>query len=49
MTQLQPPSDDLAELLEASLLLARPEHLCSDEDRERVHVGLELMFLEDAR
>lgn len=49
MTQLQPPSDDLAELLEASLLLARPEQLWDDDDMERAHVELELMFLEEAR
>lgn len=42
------PSPELAELLEASLCLARKEQLCSDEDLERVHVELELMFLEDA-
>lgn len=38
----------LEEQLEASFLLARKEQLCSDEDLERVHVELELMFLEDA-
>jgi len=46
VTPLESPSDDLAELLEASLLLAKPEQLWDDDDMERVHAWIELMFLE---
>jgi len=40
------PSEDLTELLEASLLLAKPEQLWDDDDLERAHAWIELMFLE---
>lgn len=41
-------STELEELLEASTFLARRDQLWSDAAMERIHVELELMFLEDA-